>query len=194
MNRPLHLLGIARKAGCVEVGEEPVGAAARSRRARLVVLASDAAENTCRRALRFAEAGRARCLQSPFDKGELGRAVGRADCAMLSFTDVGLAASFARCLAASDPESYGEAAGTLTQEAGRALERKKERRRQEKKRERAKAKPWAAPARAGAARRAEEKGGRDGDSGREDRAPSHHSRHSGGPRSGTKRRGGRQVT
>ena len=33
MDSVLHLLGIARKAGRVEVGEEPVGAAARAHQA-----------------------------------------------------------------------------------------------------------------------------------------------------------------
>ena len=37
----LHLLGLARKAGRLEIGEEPVGAACRARQARLVLLASD---------------------------------------------------------------------------------------------------------------------------------------------------------
>ena len=53
----LHLLGLARKAGKVEVGEEPVGAVCRSRHARLVLLAVDAAPNTRRRAAHFGEAG-----------------------------------------------------------------------------------------------------------------------------------------
>lgn len=50
MDNTLHLVGIAKKARRVEVGEEPVGAAARARQARLIVLARDAADNTCRRA------------------------------------------------------------------------------------------------------------------------------------------------
>ena len=37
----LHLLGLARKAGQLEIGEEPVGAVCRARQARLVLLASD---------------------------------------------------------------------------------------------------------------------------------------------------------
>ena len=57
MDNTLHLVGIAKKARRVEVGEEPVGAAARARQARLIVLARDAADNTCRRAAHFAEAG-----------------------------------------------------------------------------------------------------------------------------------------
>ena len=43
MDNALHLIGIARRAGRLEVGEEPVGAAARAGHARLLVLAADAA-------------------------------------------------------------------------------------------------------------------------------------------------------
>ena len=35
----LHMLGLARKAGRLEIGEEPVGAACRARQAKLVLLA-----------------------------------------------------------------------------------------------------------------------------------------------------------
>ena len=57
MDSALHLLGIARKAGRVEVGEEPAGAACRARQARVLLVAADAADNSVRRAARFAEAG-----------------------------------------------------------------------------------------------------------------------------------------
>ena len=55
MHNMLHLLGIARKAGRLEAGEEPVAAAARSRQAKLIAVASDAAENSVRRASHFAQ-------------------------------------------------------------------------------------------------------------------------------------------
>lgn len=38
----LSLLGLAKKAGRVEVGEEPVGAAARAKKARVILVAQDA--------------------------------------------------------------------------------------------------------------------------------------------------------
>ena len=50
MDKLLNLIGLAKKAGKLEVGEEPVGAAARSKHARLILIASDAADNTRRRA------------------------------------------------------------------------------------------------------------------------------------------------
>ena len=37
----LHLIGLAKKGGKLEVGEEPVGAACRARQAKLVLLAGD---------------------------------------------------------------------------------------------------------------------------------------------------------
>lgn len=76
MDNVLHLLGIARKAGRVEVGEEPVGASARARQARLILVASDAADNSARRAAHFAQAGKAPWFRVPYTKGELGGTVG----------------------------------------------------------------------------------------------------------------------
>ena len=65
MDKLLNLIGLAKKAGKLEVGEEPAGAAARSKHARLILIASDAADNTRRRALHFGEAGECICLEIP---------------------------------------------------------------------------------------------------------------------------------
>ena len=106
----LHMLGLARKAGRLEIGEEPVGAACRARQAKLVLLACDAASNTFRRAAHFGEAGNVLWLEVPFTKAELGFALGRGSCAMLALTDVGFASSLVQKLSARDPEKYGPAA------------------------------------------------------------------------------------
>lgn len=90
----LGLLGLARKAGKLELGEDPVAAACRSRQARLVLLASDAAENTTGKAGRLARAANARCLGLPFPKEVLGAALGRSSCAVLALTDEGFAKAF----------------------------------------------------------------------------------------------------
>ena len=145
MDNVLHLLGIARKAGRVEVGEEPVGASARARQARLILVASDAADNSARRAAHFAQAGKAPWFRVPYTKGELGGTVGRASCAMLALTDVGLAAALLARLAAGAPETYGAASAELSEKADKALQRQKEQRRHEKKLQKGEKKPWAAP-------------------------------------------------
>lgn len=129
MDKILSLIGLAKKAGRVEAGEEPVGAAARARDARLILLAADAADNTVRRAGHFAEAGACLLARIPADKDALGRAVGRTSCAMLAVTDVGFAEAIAKKLAALDVERYAALAEKLSVKAARAAARKDEQRR-----------------------------------------------------------------
>ncbi len=132
MNAIATLLGLCKKAGRIAIGEEPVGAACRGREAALVIIASDTAENSHRRAAHFAEAGRVPALTIPLDKGELGRAVGRSSCAMAAITDAGFAAALVKKLAAEDPAQYEEAHAQLEVKATRILARQKEKRAHEK--------------------------------------------------------------
>ena len=143
----LHLLGLAKKAGRLEVGEEPVGAACRSRQARVVLLAADAAPNTYRRAAHFGEAGNVLWLELPFTKEELGFSLGRSSCAMLALTDAGFAAAVSEKLRARDPEKYEAAASQLRQKADKVLRRQKEQRQHEKNLREGTGKkhPWAPP-------------------------------------------------
>lgn len=145
MDNGLHMVGIAKKAGRLELGEEPVGAAARARQAKLILLASDAAENTVRRAGHYSEAGNVLAVVTPYSKAEMGRTVGRASCAMLAVMDAGIASSIVAKLAASDPEQYGAAAEQLALKAEKVLKRQKEKRQHEKNLQRGKSSPWAAP-------------------------------------------------
>lgn len=98
------------------MGEEPVGVACRCHKGYLLLLASDAADNTIRRALHFCQAGKTICLTLPLTKQELGSGLGRASCAMLALTDVGFAAAVAEKLAQLDPEAYGPGLGDLVQQ------------------------------------------------------------------------------
>ena len=146
MNDPiLHLLGLAKKAGKLEIGEEPVGAVCRARHARLLLLAQDSAPNTRRRAAHFGEAGNVLWLEVPYSKAELGFLLGRTSCAMLALTDAGLAASIVDKLAARDPFRYGPAAEQLRVKADRMLQRQREKRQHEKNLREGKRKPWAPP-------------------------------------------------
>ena len=43
MEKILSMIGLAHKAGRVEIGEEPVGSAARAKKARIILVAGDAA-------------------------------------------------------------------------------------------------------------------------------------------------------
>ena len=140
----LHLLGLAKKAGRLEIGEEPVGAVCRARHARVLLLAADAAPNTCRRAAHFGEAGNVLWLTLPHTKEELGFVLGRKSCAMLAVTDFGMAAAIGEKLAQQD-ERFVPAAQQLRVKADRALQRQKEKRQHEKNVQMGKKKPWAAP-------------------------------------------------
>ena len=146
-NAILSLIGLCKKAGRLEVGEEPVGAAARARHARLLLVASDAAANTRRRCAHFAEAGTVPWAELPFTKEGRGFQMGRSSCAMLALTDAGFAAAVSEKLRARDPEKYEAAASQLRQKADKVLRRQKEQRQHEKNLREGKGKkhPWAPP-------------------------------------------------
>ena len=140
----LHLLGLARKAGRLEIGEEPVGAVCRARQARLVLLASDAAANTNRRAAHFGEAGNVLWLELPYPKRSWASTWAGAPAPCWPYRR-GLCRGGDRKLAARDPERYGPAAQQLRQKADRVLQRQKEKRQHEKNLQNGKKKPWAVP-------------------------------------------------
>ena len=118
MDKLLNLIGLAQKAGRLAVGEEPTGAAARARDARLILVAADAAENSVRRVRHFADAGQCLWCRIGADKDALGRAVGRSSCAILAVMDIGFAEAIARKLAEGD-ERFAETAEKLAVKARR---------------------------------------------------------------------------
>ena len=128
----LSTLGLALRAGAVAVGEEPVGAAARAKKARVIFTARDAAASSVRRAYSFGRAGSCLCLPFPADKEDFGWALGRTSVAMCAVTDIGFAQSLVKKLAAAEPEIYGAAAEALDLKAKRARERKEEQLQHEK--------------------------------------------------------------
>ena len=111
MDKALNYLSLARKAGRIELGEEPVGAAARARHARLLVVASDAGDHTWRRAKSFVSGSDQQCIRVPFTKDELGQAVGRTSLALAALTDPALALAFLTAL--DQPQVYKAAIEAL---------------------------------------------------------------------------------
>ena len=103
MDKALNYLALARKGGRVELGEEPVGAAARAGKAYLMIVATDAGDHTWRRAKSFAAGTQQQCIRVGFTKDELGMAIGRSSLAMAAFTDAALAVAFAGALEKVDP-------------------------------------------------------------------------------------------
>ena len=108
VDKTLGLLSVARKAGKLQTGEETVGAMIFERRARLIVLASDAGAAVVRRVKTRIEGTRQRYLQLSYDKQTLGLALGRPSVAVAAFTDVSLALAFVRTLENPDEALVAE--------------------------------------------------------------------------------------
>ena len=124
MDRAMNYLALGRKAGLIELGEEPVGAAARAQKARLVLVAQDAGDHTWRRAKSFVAGTNQLCLKVPYTKDELGMAIGRTSLAIAAFTDPAMALAFVKAL--PQPEKYSEELASLEERTRRVQQRQKE--------------------------------------------------------------------
>ena len=124
MHKALNYMGLARKGGRIELGEEPCGAAARAGHARLIVVAADASPHTWRRAKSYAAGTDQQCVRVPFSKDELGEAIGRSSLAMAAFTDPALALAFVKAL--DGQEQYREVLENLDAKAKRVKQRQDE--------------------------------------------------------------------
>ena len=124
MDKALQYLALARKAGRIELGEEPVGAAARSRRARLVIVAEDAGDHTWRRAKSFVAGSDQLCMKVPFSKDAVGMAIGRTSLAIAAFTDPALALAFVKAL--PQQERYSRELEALDVRSQRLRQRRQE--------------------------------------------------------------------
>ena len=130
MDKARNYLSLARKAGRIELGEEPVGAVARAQKARLLVVASDASDHTWRRAKSFVAGTDQQCIRVPYTKVELGEAIGRQELALGAITDPALALAFLKALDA--PEKYRDVLQSLEKRTARVESRKAEARAHEK--------------------------------------------------------------
>ena len=97
MDKALNYMALARKAGRIELGEEPVGAAARAQHARLVIVASDASDNTKKKFRNSCEFYSVSLIEYSH-KAELGRYTGREFAVVLAVTNQGIADELQKCL------------------------------------------------------------------------------------------------
>ena len=124
MDKALNYMALARKAGRIELGEEPVGAAARAAKACLVVVAGDAGDHTWRRAKSFVAGTSQVVVKLPFSKDEMGMATGRTSLAIAAFTDPAMALAFLKAL--PQQEKYSQELEALEDRANRLRQRQKE--------------------------------------------------------------------
>ena len=124
MDKMLYMFALARKAGKAELGEEPVGAAARALHAHLIIVASDASDHTWRRAKSFAAGTDQQCVRVHYTKDELGMAIGRQELAIAAITDAGMALSMVESL--GQPEKHAAVIEVLKTKKQRLMQRQKE--------------------------------------------------------------------
>ena len=124
MDKALNYLALARKGGRAELGEEPVGAAARALHAHLIVVASDAGDHTWRRAKAYAAGTDQQCVRLPYTKDEMGFAIGRTALAIAAVTDVQMALAMVNAL--GEPEKHKAVIEVLTAKAEKLKKRQAE--------------------------------------------------------------------
>ena len=81
-NKALNYLALAKKGRLAELGEEPVGAIARTGIAYAILVAGDASDHTWRRAKSYAAGTDQQCVRLPYTKDEMGFVIGRTSLAI----------------------------------------------------------------------------------------------------------------
>lgn len=120
-NKSLNYLALAKKGRLAELGEEPVGAAARALKAHLIIVAKDASDHTWRRAKSFAAGTDQQCLRLECTKEEMGFVVGRTSLAIAAITDVQLALALVNSL--KEPEKHKDVLCVLEAKSAKAKQR-----------------------------------------------------------------------
>lgn len=124
MGDVLQLMGLALRAKSLVAGEEVVADAVTAHRARLLLVAEDAAESTLRKA-RNLSAGRLPVMTVPAGKEEIGVALGKGSCAVAAVLEGGFAARIGALLAERNTD-YQTMAEELARKQAKRLRRKKE--------------------------------------------------------------------
>ena len=118
-DRALGYLGLARRGGNLQVGDELVRAAVRAGKARMLVLSADAGAHTLRRARNLSQTCDVPLFVSPWTKEDIGNAVGKGTCAMAAFTEPRLALACLKALEQPPDEALLEAVTLRAERANR---------------------------------------------------------------------------
>lgn len=114
-DRLLGLLGLARRAGKLEIGEAMTAETVTAGKARAIFLANDIGEATRRKVMRHEE--RVPVFTMPHDKETMGASLGFPGCAVCCLTDVGMARAAAEQLAPLSEANAAAAVRVIEKEA-----------------------------------------------------------------------------
>ena len=121
-DRAIGLIGLMRRAGAIEIGEDNSGTAVSAGKAKLLLTAADASENALRHAERFTQGRRVITVPLHYTRDELGIGC----CSMAAGTDIGFANALMKALSEQKPDMYAQAAEMIGQRQAKAARRKKE--------------------------------------------------------------------
>ena len=117
----LGLIGLARRAGKLAVGEALTAELVAEGRARAIFLVQDIGEATKRKVMRHD--ARVTVFELPCDNQTLGQAVGVAGCAVCAMQDIGMAQAAAKKLA--DTSEQNQAAAQRVMQKKTRIDRRK---------------------------------------------------------------------
>ncbi|WP_274651504.1 L7Ae/L30e/S12e/Gadd45 family ribosomal protein [Paenibacillus humicola] len=106
-HKALSLLGMAMRAGKVVTGDDTVLKALRQGKARLVLVAGDASDNTKKKYRDKCATYGTRLLEA-FDRTALGEAIGKPDRVIVAVADAGFASSIERSFSEFSEVEYIE--------------------------------------------------------------------------------------
>ena len=120
----LGLLGLMRRAGAIAPGEDQSAEMVRAGKGKLLLLSADVSDNARRKAENLAAGRSVELVPLPFDRTELGGALGLGSCSTAAVTDLGFAEAFAGQLAAQWPDDYRDLAERVRVRKEKAARRK----------------------------------------------------------------------
>ncbi len=124
MSKALKYLGLARKAGVLETGEDNSSGLVKAGKARLLIVASDTSEGACKRAEGYVFETFTVLVKVPYTKLDIADTTGKSGCSMAAMTDPGLSRAFVQALFDEFGEDYAGALKSLNAEFERIAARK----------------------------------------------------------------------
>lgn len=104
-HKALSMLGMAMRAGKLVTGDETVLKNVRQGKAKLVIVAADASDNTKKKFRDKCATYNTACIEA-FDRIALGDAIGKSERVILGLTDAGFAKSIKQSLAETTEVEY----------------------------------------------------------------------------------------
>ena len=125
-DKVLGLLGLMRRAGAIELGEDNSALTVKDGKAKLLLFSADISDSARRKAEGFCHGRSVQLVPLHYSREELGAALGVKSCAMAALTDMGFSNALMKELAAQHPEEYSGA----YEESAKRLEKTQRRRKE----------------------------------------------------------------